>query len=70
MSTFEWYIPRLVVKTKCKDMCYDESKLCAQNVDTVLGSLVNTNVRLNLCDCSKRKKILTLTSNKTFVSQL
>lgn len=39
---------------------YDEISLGAQNVDTILGSVVKHNVE-DLCDGFKRKRMLTLT---------
>jgi hypothetical protein len=40
---FAWYVAWLVSKNVHeKDMCYYEIGLCAQNIDTILGSIVNT----------------------------
>jgi hypothetical protein len=40
---FEWYIARLLIKLGHQnDTCYTEIGLCAQNTNTVLGSVGNT----------------------------
>ena len=40
------YMSRLMLRTDTqKDTCYNEIGLCAQNKDTILGSIVNTNGR-------------------------
>ena len=37
-----WYISRLVVKNGCQNnMCYNWIGLCAQKIETILGSIVN-----------------------------
>ena len=42
-------------------MCYNEIGLCAQNINTIVGSILN--IIGGLCDNhSKRMRILTLTS--------
>ena len=42
-SLCECYMARLGVKNgHRKDMCKDEIGLCAQNIDAILGSIVNT----------------------------
>ena len=42
---FEWYMARFRVKNgHQKDTCYDEIELCAQNIDTILGSIVNMSI--------------------------
>ena len=39
----EWYTSRFVVKTDTKiGTCYDGIGLYAQNIDTILGSIINT----------------------------
>ena len=44
---FEWYIARLVLENRhSKDTCHNDIGLCAQNIDTFLGSIVNTFVRV------------------------
>ena len=44
---------RLVVKNgHPKDMCHNEIRLCAQNIDTILGSVVNITIG-GLCDSFK-----------------
>ena len=41
-SIFEWYLARLVITKGHKShTCYEEIGQCAQNVDTILGSIVN-----------------------------
>lgn len=58
---FEWYLPRLLGKNgHHKIMPYDEIDLCAQNVDSIEGFIVNTNWE-GLCDHLKRR-IFTLDS--------
>ena len=45
-TIFVWYMARLVFKTRDqKDMCYNEIGFCAQNINTILGLIVNTNRR-------------------------
>jgi hypothetical protein len=47
---------RLVVMTgHQKDTCYNEIGLCAQNKDTVLGSVVNRLGRANVITYSERR---------------
>lgn len=42
-SQLKWHMTWLVLKYgHQKDMCYDETGLCAQSIDTILGSMVNT----------------------------
>ena len=39
----EWYMTMLLVMNVNQiDICYDEIGLCAQNIDTILGSRINT----------------------------
>ena len=44
MPISKWCMARLVVKNKHqkKNKCYDEIRLCAQNDDNCLGSIINT----------------------------
>lgn len=39
---FEWYMARLIVKKGHQNVSHNEIKLCAQNVVTILGSIVST----------------------------
>ena len=39
----------LRLRTETKKMGYNEIGLCAQNKDTVVGSILNTNWRLMFC---------------------
>ena len=58
----------LVVKNgHQKDMCYNEIGLCAQNKDSVLGSLINRSGRVYVI-AQRERRIFTLTSC-TFASQ-
>lgn len=44
MLVIEWYMTRFVVKNmNQKDICYYEIELCAQNISTIVASLINTN---------------------------
>lgn len=53
---------RFVVKTgPKKDMCYDESGVCAQNVDINFRFYCQHNWE-GRCDRLKRKRVFTLTS--------
>ena len=46
---FVWHTIRLVVKNNHQNiMCYNEFGLCAQNMNTILGSLVSTIERRHL----------------------
>ena len=46
-SIFEWYIARLVLQNwHSKDTCHNDIGLCAQNIDTFLGLIVNTFMRV------------------------
>jgi hypothetical protein len=44
ISTCEWYLATLIVKNRHqKDIsCHVKIGLCAQNVDTILGLILNT----------------------------
>jgi hypothetical protein len=45
MPKFELYMARLVVKNgHPKDMCHNKIRLCAQNIDTILGSIVSITI--------------------------
>ena len=40
---FEWYMTKPVLENGHQnDICYDEIGLCAQYIDTIVGSIVNT----------------------------
>ena len=53
---------RFVVKNgHKKDTCFDEFGLCAQNIDTILDSIVNTIGTVYVINW-KRKRIFNLTS--------
>ena len=42
---FEWNMVELVLMNRHqKDMCHNENGLCAQNVDTLLNTIVMTSV--------------------------
>lgn len=46
---FEWSMARLVVNnTHQNDTCYNDARLCAQNIHTNLGSIVNTTGRVHV----------------------
>ena len=49
---FEWYMTRLVdYQTNIKQTCVrNEIEVCAQIVDTILGSVVKRDWGLRLCD--------------------
>lgn len=67
---FEWYVVRVAVKNgHQKDMCYDDLKLCGQNLNTILGSIGNTNWEV-LWDRSTRKRVFTMGPLITFASPL
>ena len=41
----EWYMGRLVITNRHKNhTCYEEIGQCAQNIDTILGSIVNITI--------------------------
>ena len=45
MPIFEVYMARLIVKNgHPKDMRHHEIQLCAQNIDTIVGSVVNITI--------------------------
>lgn len=59
---FEWYMARLLGKNgHPKIMPYDGIDLCAQNVNSIEGFIVNTNWE-GLCDYLKRRRFLALNS--------
>ena len=59
---------RFVVKTgPKKDMCYDESGVCAQNVDINFRFYCQHNWE-GRCDRLKRKRVFTLTSYEICIS--
>lgn len=67
---FEWYVVRVAVKNgHQKDMCNDDLKLCGQNLNTILGSIGNTNWEV-LWDRSTRKRVFTMGPLITFASPL
>ena len=42
---FEWYMARLVITNgHANHACYKEIGQCAQNIDTILGSIVNITI--------------------------
>lgn len=44
MLVIEWYMTKLELKNMHqKDMCYYEIELCAQNISTIVASIINTN---------------------------
>ena len=66
MPTFAWYMARFIVKNgHHKDMCYDEIGLCAQNIDTFLGSIINT-----IGDHIERRRTFNLMSYNFCISTL
>ena len=66
---FEWYVVRCDPKTKYQnDMCIKETRLCAQNMITILGSIVNIIWGLgDLYDHLMSMRIFTLKMNKIFI---
>lgn len=58
----EWYMARPGVKRRHqKDMCHDEIGLCARNLDTILGSIVNI-IIVRAYVTTQRERSFTLTS--------
>jgi hypothetical protein len=65
---FDWYVIRCGSKNKYqKDMCLKESELHAQNMITILGSIV-INIMGDVYDHLMSMRIVTLMTNKIIMS--